>query len=73
MNVILKRSDNLLYAICIHLCFNFIYAFLVVDIWFYVILSVVYTIIATCYLIYYINDLEHGKSRGQIIKEINTI
>lgn len=53
MNVTLKRSDNLLYAIWIHLCFNFLYAFLVVDIWYYVILSIVYAIIAACYLIFY--------------------
>jgi len=56
MNVVLKRSDNLFYAIWIHLCFNFIYGFLVVDIWFYVILSVVYAIIAAGYLLYYLKD-----------------
>ncbi len=69
MNVVLKRSDNLLYAIWIHFCFNFLYAFLVVDIWFYVILSIVYAIIAACYLIYYYRDLKHSHSRNQLKKD----
>ncbi|MGB5824755.1 MAG: CPBP family intramembrane glutamic endopeptidase [Proteocatella sp.] len=54
MNVVLKRSDNLFYAIWIHFCFNFLYGFLEVDIWFYVILSIVYAIIAACFLIFYL-------------------
>lgn len=56
MNVTLKRSENLFYAIWIHLCFNFLYGFLVVDILFYVILSIVYAIIAAGYLLYYLRD-----------------
>lgn len=65
MNVVLKSSDNLFYAIWIHFCFNFLYVFLVVDIWFYVILSIVYTIIAACFLISYL------KAKNRTIKELN--
>ena len=64
MNVILKKSDNLLYAVWIHLSFNFLYTFLSVDIWFYVILSIVNSIIATCYLILYFKDLKRSRSNG---------
>lgn len=54
MNVVLHRSDNLLNAIWIHFCFNFVYSFLVVDIWFYVILSFVYAVIAGGFLIFHL-------------------
>lgn len=50
MNVVLKRSDNLLNAIWIHFCFNVIYSFLVIDIQFYIILSVVFAVIGGCFL-----------------------
>lgn len=50
MNVILKESNNLFYAVWVHFCFNFIYGFLKVDIWFYIYLAIIYSIIATCYL-----------------------
>lgn len=62
MNVVLKRSDNLFYAIWIHFCFNFLYGFLEVDIWFYVILSIVYAVIAACYLMSYIPKQNGSKS-----------
>jgi len=65
MNVVLKSSDNLFYAIWIHFCFNFLYVFLVVDIWFYVILSIVYAIIAACFLISYL------KAKNRTIQELN--
>ena len=42
MNYFMEKHDNLVYGIVIHFCFNFLYCFLAVDIWFYVILSVVY-------------------------------
>lgn len=45
MNYFMEKHDNLIYGIVIHFCFNFPYCFLQVDIWFYVILSVVYLII----------------------------
>lgn len=45
MNVILKKSNNLFNAIWIHFCFNFLYNFIVADIWFYAILSIVYAIV----------------------------
>ena len=54
MNVVLHRSDNLLNAIWIHFCFNFLYSFLVVDIWFYVILSIVYAVIGGCFLTFHL-------------------
>lgn len=52
MNVVLEKNNNLLYAILIHFAFNFVYCFLIVDIWFYLILSVVYILIAIAFLIY---------------------
>lgn len=52
MNVVLEKNNNLLYAILIHFAFNFVYCFLMVDIWFYLILSVVYILIAIAFLIY---------------------
>ncbi len=45
MNFFMEKHDNLIYGIVIHFCFNFLYCFLQVDIWFYVILSAVYLII----------------------------
>ncbi len=50
MNVVLDRSNNLFNAIWIHFCFNIIYSFLVTDIWFFVILTVVYAVIGICFL-----------------------
>lgn len=54
MNVVLKKSNNLFYAIWIHFCFNFLYSFVIADIWFYILISIVYAIIAACYLIVYL-------------------
>ena len=45
MNFFMEKHDNLIYGIVIHFCFNFLYCFLQVDIWFYVILSAVYVMI----------------------------
>ncbi len=45
MNYFMEKNDNLIYGIVIHFCFNFLYCFLQVDIWFYAILSVVYILI----------------------------
>ncbi len=45
MNFFMEKHDNLIYGIVIHFCFNFLYCFLQVDIWFYVFLSVAYLII----------------------------
>lgn len=52
INYFMEKHNNLLYGILIHFCFNFLYCFLKVDIWFYVILSVVYIIIIVliCFL-----------------------
>ncbi|MDO5292222.1 MAG: type II CAAX endopeptidase family protein [bacterium] len=52
MNVVLEKSNNLIYSICIHFAFNFVYCFLVVDIWFYLFLSIVYVAIALAFLYY---------------------
>ena len=54
MNVILKKSSNLFYAIWIHFCFNFLYNFVVAQIWFYILISIVYAIIAACFLLVYL-------------------
>ncbi|SEF84456.1 CAAX protease self-immunity [Butyrivibrio sp. Su6] len=53
MNYFMEKDDNLIYGIVIHFCFNFLYCFLQVDIWFYVILSAVYIVIIA--LIYWKN------------------
>ena len=45
MNFFMEKHDNLIYGIVVHFCFNFLYCFLQVDIWFYVFLSVAYLII----------------------------
>lgn len=50
MNIILEKYNNLFYAVAIHFAFNFVYCFLTVDIWFYVILTVVYVLIALMFL-----------------------
>lgn len=42
MNFFMEKHNNLVYGIVVHFCFNFLYCFLKVDIWFYVILSVIY-------------------------------
>ena len=54
MNYFMDKNDNLVYSIVIHFCFNFLYCFLKVDIWFYVILSAVYLVIAS--VIYYLHE-----------------
>jgi len=52
MNFFMEKHDNLIYGILIHFCFNFLYCFLKVDIFFYIVLSVVYiAIIAALCLI----------------------
>ena len=45
MNLFMEKNDNLIYGIVIHFCFNFLYCFLQVDIWFYVVLSAIYIVI----------------------------
>ena len=45
MNFFMEKHDNLVYGIVVHFCFNFLYCFLQVDIFFYIILSAVYIVI----------------------------
>ena len=45
MNFFMETHDNLVYGIVIHFCFNFLYCFLKVDIYFYVLLSAVYILV----------------------------
>ena len=42
MNFFMENNDNLIYGIVVHFCFNFLYCFLQVDIFFYIVLSIVY-------------------------------
>ena len=42
MNFFMGKNDNLIYGIVVHFCFNFLYCFLQVDIFFYIVLSIVY-------------------------------
>lgn len=48
MNFFMEKHDNLIYGVVIHFCFNFLYCFLQVDIWFYVVLSLVYLVVIAC-------------------------
>ena len=52
MAVILEKENNLIYAVLIHLFFNLPYSFINVDIMFYIILMVVFTIEAITFLLY---------------------
>ena len=52
MAVILEKENNLIYAILVHLFFNLPYTFINVDIMFYVIIMVVYTIEVIGFLLY---------------------
>ena len=61
MNVVMKKSENLLYPVWIHLCFNFLYVFLKVEIGFYIILSAVFAAIAGGYLFYYFRGEKAGE------------
>ncbi|MDD6039292.1 MAG: CPBP family intramembrane metalloprotease [bacterium] len=45
INTFMEGNDNLLYGIVIHFCFNILYCFLAVDIWFYLVLIGVYCVI----------------------------
>lgn len=54
MNYFMEKNDNLIYGIVIHFCFNFLYCFLEVDIWFYVVLIFVYLVIAG--IIYWLHE-----------------
>ena len=49
---ILEKENNLIYAVLIHLFFNLPYSFINVDIMFFVILMVVFTIEAIAFLMY---------------------
>lgn len=58
MNIILEKYNNLIYAIWIHFCFNLPYCFLNVDILYYMILSVIFIIVALCCYLYRLNNLK---------------
>ncbi len=53
MNIVLEKYNNLLYSIWIHFCFNLPYSFLQPSIMFYIILSIVFVIVATLWYLYY--------------------
>lgn len=68
MNVVLDRNSNLFNAIWIHFCFNVLYSFLVVDIWFFVILSVVFTIIGLSFLVYHLKTTNQREASPYIMQ-----
>lgn len=49
MNVVLERSNNLVYSILMHFAFNFPYCFLQVSIGFYYVLSAVFLLLAAAF------------------------
>ena len=56
MAVILRKSSNLIYAVLIHFCFNLPYCFLQPTISFYVIMSVLYVLLAAAFLFIFRKD-----------------
>lgn len=57
MNVVLSRSNNLLNAVWVHFCFNIIYSLLTnIDIWYFVLLTVVYAIIGAIFMILHLKN-----------------
>ena len=60
MNVVLKKSGNILNAVWIHLCFNFPYSFIQNEgIEFYVIMTLVFPLIAIIFFkLFYVNNKE---------------
>jgi len=52
MAVILEKKDNLIYAVLVHLFFNLPYCFLRTDIMFYVVMSVLYPIVAGGFMLW---------------------
>ena len=65
MNYFMERNDNLLYGIVIHFCFNFLYCFLRVDIWFYVVLSAVYLFVIAVITLFGNYEPETGDPQGE--------
>lgn len=61
MNVIMRKYNNLLYAVWVHLCFNFTYGLINADIWFYAVMSIVYVIIAGIFLVLMKGDKSYEK------------
>lgn len=55
MNYVLEKQKNLVYAFMIHFSFNFLYCFLSVDIWFYVVLTLVYAVMGGVVIFLYRN------------------
>lgn len=49
MNIVLEKYNNLIYAIWIHLCFNLPYSFLQADILYYIIMSVIFPVVAVLF------------------------
>lgn len=65
MNVVLKRSNNLLNAIWIHLCFNLVYVHLInIDTWYFVWLTITYATTGTLFLLYHYGFFSRVKSNS---------
>lgn len=52
MAVILEKEDNLIYAVLVHLFFNLPYCFVNVDITFYVVMMVLYPVVAGLFMVW---------------------
>jgi chromate transport protein ChrA len=68
MNYVLKRSNNLINAIWIHFCFNLIYSFLIVEIDFYMIMTIIFALVGTLFIL-----LEFNSERNLIKFKRNNI
>ena len=53
MNIILEKSNNLLYSIWIHFCFNLPYSFLNIGISYYIVMCVIFPLLAALLYVYY--------------------
>lgn len=49
MSCVLEKHHNLAYAIWIHLCFNLTYCFIQADVWFYVVMTAVFALLAAAW------------------------
>jgi membrane protease YdiL (CAAX protease family) len=61
MNYVLKRSDNLINAIWIHFCFNLIYNFLIVEIDFYIIMTIIFALVGILFILLEFNSESKNK------------
>lgn len=70
MNIVLKRSNNLLHAIWIHFCFNILYVSLInIDERYFVLLTATYALAGLVFLLFHYGfPLKKHTSRGNLLR-----